>query len=230
METLELEPAQKKLTPAFKRFVEKTGGSSDDWSSDVGRRIHINKLDALVCAKLNIYTVAHLSHIRATPVPEGLPLNEHDTYLIDHSENIYELSKLYVAASMNAEAWTCKESILNMFLTPFPKTDFERWGDANNLGSVARSWFRKDGTPLDVKIAEINELSFYCEEITIQDAIDFVMKYRSGTFKNPYALIRERVAERFRSVTSFHVKDYYLEHIINMCEIRLNTPDGDCPF
>lgn len=230
METSLKDTIEKPMTPALKRFVETTGGTAEEWSTQVGRRIHINKLDALVCAKLDIYTVAHLAFICTTPLPDGMPLSEADNYLIDHSENPYELSKLYVAASINAEAYMSKESILNTYLTVFPKVDFERFGDPNNLGSVSKSWFRKNGTPLDVKLAEINGLDLHCEEITIQDAIDFVMKYRPGTYKNPYQLIREKVAERFRAVTTFQVKDYYLEHIINMCEVRLNTSDGYCPF
>lgn len=232
MEAVLEAPVTESNRPALQRFIAKNGGtekSYEQWATQVGQRMHINKLDALVCAKLDVYTVAHLA-FKATPLPEGIPLNEADNFLIDNSENPYELSKLYVAAGVNAGSFVSKESILNEFLTQFPKGDFERFGDPNNLASVTRSWFKKDGVALDAKIEEINSMDLICEEITIQDAIEFVMKYRPGTYKNPYELIRERVAERFKTITSFQVKDYYLEHIIKMCEFTMCDADMDAPF
>ena len=204
------------------RFIAATGKSEKDyytWASEVGRKMHINKLDALVCAKLDLYTVAHLAY-RSTQLPEGISLSEADDYLITHSTNPYELAKLWTAARTNAESWVSKESILADHLKAIPKADFETHGDPNHLVDVSRSWFRKDAVNLDVQLMEINDMHLYAEWITVQEAIDFIMKYRPGSYKNPSQRILERIEVRFKSVTTFHIKEYYVQHLIRMCELE----------
>ena len=68
----------------LERFMEATGKTEQEyyeWASEVGRRMHINKLDNLVCAKLGIYTVAHLVNM-PTELPEGITLQEVDEFVL----------------------------------------------------------------------------------------------------------------------------------------------------
>ena len=212
------------------RLIAATGKTENDyyaWASEVGRKMHINKLDALVCAKLNLYTVAHLAY-RSTELPFGTLQSDADNYIIWNTENPYELAKYWIAAKANADNHVSKESVLTEHLGAFPKSDFERYGDPNHLGDVSRAWFKKDGINLDVQLMEINEM-FVSEWITLQDAIDFVKNYRPGTYKSPSQLLLERIEAAFRGITTFQIKEYYVQHIIRMCEMEL-VENGDLPF
>ncbi len=216
------------------RFIAATGKSESDynaWASEVGRKMHINKLDALVCAKLGIYTVAHLPHLPhlQTELPETITHAEVMDYMITMSQNPYELAMLWREAKANAEFWICKEAILAEHLSAFPKEDFFRWGDKNHIDGVARAWFHKEGVDLDVQMLEINNMEIWGEEITIQDAIEFVMKYRPGTFKNRAELQIKKIEDRFRVLTTFAIKDYYVDHLIRMCSAPLLNSE-EAPF
>ena len=213
------------------RFIASTGKTENEyqvWATQVGQRMHINKLDAIVCEKLGIYTVAHLPY-RPTELPGLMSEKDAVAYLRENSINPYELCKTWLDALSDAESFVNKFSILNEHLRPFPKTDFERHGDKNHLDSVSRSWFRKDGVNLDVQLMEINDMNLYSEWIRIEDAIDFVMSFRSGAYRNPAQILVEFVEYRFKEVTSFAIKDYYVQHIIQMCEIQM-VEISDVPF
>lgn len=214
------------------RFIASTGKTENDykaWATEVGRKMHINKLDALVCAKLGIYTIAHLPYV-PTELPELMSEKDATAFLRENSINPYELAKTWLDAIADAKAFVNKYSILNDRLRPFPKTDFERHGDKNHLESVSRSWFRKDGINLDVQLMEINNMHLYGEWITIEDAIDFVKGFKSGTYRNPTQILVDFVEYRFKEITSFAIKDYYVQHIIRMCEITEPADHDDLPF
>jgi len=79
----------------MERFIQATGKNQADyqaWASQVGRQMHINSLDRLICAKLGIYTVAHLAKL-STRLPD-IFWNEAqlDEYLLEHSQNPLELA------------------------------------------------------------------------------------------------------------------------------------------
>jgi hypothetical protein len=214
------------------RFIASTGKTENDynaWASEVGRKMHINKLDALVCAKLGIYTVAHLPYL-PTEFPELMTEKDAVAYLRENSINPYELGKTWLEAQADADAFVSKLSILNEHLRPFPKSDFERHGDVNKIGSVSRSWLKKDGVNLDVQLMEINDMNLYGEWITMEDAIDFVMQFRPGSYQNPAQILVEFIEYRFKEITTFAIKDYYVQHIIRMCEIIQPSDNDDVPF
>ncbi|OIN61176.1 hypothetical protein [Arsenicibacter rosenii] len=211
------------------RFVQNTGKSEAEyqaWATEVGRRMHINNLDKLVCAKLNIYTVSHLAYL-PTPTPIDLPADEYDKYLADRTENPLELAQLWLKTKPDAQSWVSVQSILADNLRPFPKSDFELHGDPNWLPDVAKSWFRKDGLNLDVQIEEISAMSG--RQITLQDAIDFVRAHKPGMYKNPAQLQLEYIEERFKNITTFRIKDYYAEHLLKSCYYVVPTFD-EVPF
>ena len=214
------------------RFIASTGKTENDynaWATEVGRKMHINKLDALVCEKIGIYTVAHLPYF-PTELPDLMSEKDAVAFLRENSINPYELGKTWLDAISDAKAFVNKFSILHDRLRPFPKTDFERHGDKNHLGSVSRSWFRKDGINLDVQLMEINDMNLYSEWITMEDAIDFVKEFRPGTYRNPAQLLVDFIEYRFKEITGFAIKEYYVQHIIKMCETALPIESEDLPF
>ncbi|MFN3378909.1 MAG: hypothetical protein ACK41O_05600 [Runella zeae] len=210
------------------RFMAMTGKSEKEYyefATEVGRKMHINSLDKLICAKLNVYTVAHLVYV-STELPFGISENEVDEFLIEHSQNPYELGKLWLNAQAEVDSWICKESIVANSLTCFPKGDFEKWGDPNHLPDVSKSWFNKEGIHLDTQAMEMSENSGF--EIEVQDLIDFVMKWRPRTYKSPALLRKKRIEARWKEVTTFSLKDYYVSHLIRMCQFE--KPENDLPF
>jgi len=214
------------------RFIASTGKTENEytaWATEVGRKMHINKLDAIVCAKLGIYTIAHLPY-RPTELPELMTEKDAVAYLRENSVNPYELAKTWLDAKADAKSFVSKYTILNERLHAFPKTDFEQFGDKNHLGSVSKSWFRKEGINLDVQLMEINNMNLYGEWISIEDAIDFVMTFRPGAYRNPAQLLQEFVEYRFKELTSFAIKDYYVQHLIQMCEVTQVRENDDVPF
>jgi hypothetical protein len=214
------------------RFLEATGKTEKDyytWATEVGRRMHINKLDGLVCAKLDIYTVAHLAE-HPTQLPEGMPESEVNDFLAIHSENPYELAVLWKKTKADAESWVSKESILNEWLTGIRKEDFERWGDKNHAGDINKKWWSKDGLALDTRLQEINEMCLLMEEITTEDAIDFIRAHKPGGYVNPAQKLIKHIEERFKLVTTFRIKDYYVEHLVKMCQATKTEEVADLPF
>jgi hypothetical protein len=215
----------------LERFLEATGKTQQDyytWATEVGRRMHINKLDALVCARLGIYTVAHLVE-KPTPMPEDIGLAELDEHLALYSENPYELATLWMRLQGDAQAWVSKESILNEWLTGIRKEDFEHYGDKNHAGDVSKKWWVKDSVALDAKLHEINDMQLLNEEITPEDAIDFIKAHKPNGYVNPVWKLVAAVESRFKEVTTFRIKDYYVQHLVNMCQgVRVEL--ADAPF
>ena len=225
--------AQALQTPRLRnmeRFIQATGKTQKDyleWASQVGRQMHINTLDKLVCAKFGLYTVAHLP-ILATALPEGIDPEQVDDYLLVHSENPLEIARLWQSARVEADAWVSVESVLNEWLTGMPKEDYERWGDPNHLADVSRAWFKKGSRHLDVQLQEINEASPFV--ITEQDAIDFVTRYRPSSYKSPARLKLERLEERFKQLTTFKIKDYYADHLVRSAVPTVPALTEEVPF
>lgn len=214
----------------LERFMAATGKTEAEYyayATEVGQRMHINALDKLICAKFDIYTVSHLAH-RLTPIPEGMPELELDDYLIEHSQNPLELGVLWQKLKAEEDSIVTKETELNSLLKPFPKPDFERFADPNWQADVSRSWFKKVGANLDVQLMEINDTS--CLHFTMDDLIEFIRNYRPGGYVNTAELLRiETVEKRFKELTTFRIKPYYVEHLMKSCNYY-ETPSEDLPF
>jgi hypothetical protein len=206
----------------------KTEREYEKWATQVGQRMHINRLDGLVCARMGIYTVAHLVHL-STEVPDDMGLAEMDEHLAQHSENAYELATLWLRLRGDAEAWVSKESVLNEWLTGVKKEDFERWGDKNHAGDVSRKWWNAEAVSLDGVLHEINDMELLNEEITFEDAIEFIKAHKPGGYVNPVWGMVARVERRFKEITTFRLKDYYVDHLLSMCQVAQPELE-DAPF
>ncbi|WP_421830235.1 hypothetical protein [Larkinella sp.] len=214
----------------LERFLATTGKTEKEyyeWATEVGRRMHINTLDKMVCAKLGLYTVAHLALI-PTPLPADIDPERVDEYLYDHSQNPLEIAKLWKQACVDADAWVSVESVLDEHLAPFPKEDFERWGDKNWLPDVSRSWFKKTGRHLDVQVDEINAIA--PAQVSIEAILDFVRTYKPNSYQSPAQVIRLNLEDRFRQLTGFRIKDYYVEHLIRSAHFSQPATTETVPF
>lgn len=232
MEALTTTPKARNLD----RFIAATGKTEKEyqaWATQVGKQMHINTLDRIVCAKLGIYTVAHLPQL-PTRIPELMwDERQIDEHLLAHSENPLELAKLWRHYQIEARMYVSVESVLDEYLNPFPKADFERWGDVNCLGDVSKAWFRKEGTnrratPLDVQVDEINEVATI--RITLDDIIRFVQNHKPNAYKSPMAEMVERIEERFKDVTTFRIKEYYADHLLRSSMLTHPALTEEVPF
>ena len=219
-----------KIGSNCQRHIEKYEGATEvnyvAFSKLTAQKVAISRMDSELCNRLNIYSVAHLFNFQ-TELPVELDSeNEYHAYLLEKSDNIYEIAKFWKQAKADAESWSCKESIIDKHLPPFPKKCFERWGDKNWLKDVSKKWFNEKATQLDVLVEVISSDSSI--EILIDDCIEFVKKYKPNTYKNPKQLEQEMLEKRFKEIAGFNIKDYYADHIIRSNEFchaeRLSVP------
>lgn len=221
-----------KIGTCFERHINKYEGATQidyiEFSRRTARKVAISRCDQEICEIFNIYTVSHLAQL-VTELPDlGIDELEYQAYLIDNSKNPYEIAKLWQKAKSDAESWVSVESIINEYLSAIPKEDFERWGDKNCLSDVSNRWFKKDSINIDVKVEEINAQSGI--QITIEDCIDFVKRFRPNGYKNPMQIQKELLENRFKEMVGFNLKDYYAEHLIKSCEFCLIKVSDVVPF
>lgn len=203
------------------RYMATTGKSESDYANfatQVGRKMHINYLDRLICEKYSIYVVAHLN-LSPTIVPNEEPWEKYYEYVLENSNNPLELAELWVRAKADADSFQSRESIMDTFLKPFPKENFEQHGDKNWVVDVSKSWFDKKGLPMDTQIKEMNSVHGLEEDMAIgfDDVIEFVRKFRRNEYRNPEFLRMKEVEKRFKEITGFQIKDYYVEHLLKAC-------------
>lgn len=218
---------------AERHLVKYEGSSEQDYiefSKRTARKVAISKCDSELCEKLGIYTIAHLAHLPTEHPDEYMEEHEFEKYLLENSKNPYELAKIWLKLKADAESYVDVESMLNLYLPAFPKEDFERWGDKNCLSNVSKAWFRKEAIHLDVKVEEFNTNKHIGLTITVQDCIDFVMKYKPNAYKNPIQVQKEGIEERFKEIAGFSLKDYYAEHLIKSCEFCSIEILDEVPF
>lgn len=221
--------AEIKIGHNCERHLAKHQGTTEDdyreFSRRTARKVTIGRFDAEICKKFGIYTVSHLSLLPSDLV-EDMDLNDAMS-IIQITKNPYELAKMWVDTKKEAESYVSRESILDEHLAAFPKEDFERWGDVNHLRDVSKKWFAEGAIHLDVRIEIINETAAL--EVSIEDVIEFVKKYKPNTYKNPITLIKEEIEIQFKEVVGFSLKSYYAEHLIQACEF-VKKEIIDVPF
>lgn len=219
-----------KVKTNMERFMASTGKTEEDykeWASSVGRQMHINTLDKLICATNNVYAVSHLGFQR-TEISEYLDEKETTDFLIEHSTNPYELAMIWSQTRLEAYNYVDRFSIIDMFLSQFPKENFERFGDKNWLPDVSRSWFKKDGVPLDTQLQEMSSVSGI--DIEMDDIIEFVRTYRRNTYLNPAQILLKKIEQRWKELTTFSLKDYYVEHLIKANTYAPAVEEIEVPF
>jgi hypothetical protein len=231
MEAVVEKPAPLKNKERYMAITGKSEADYANFATQVGRKMHINYLDKLVCEKFGIYTVAHLN-LMVTVMPNEEPWEAYCEYVLKNSENPLEIAELWRRCKGDAESWMSRESIIDTFLSPFPKENFEQHGDKNWLTDVSKSWFDKKGLPLDTQIKEMNSVYGLEEDMAVgfDDVIDFVRKYRRNEYRNPEALRLKVIEARFKEITSFQIKEYYVEHLMKSCRPVYSFTDETVPF
>ena len=152
-----------------------------------------------------------------TELPEGLNPEEGNLFIIENSENPLELASIYFFEEPSGKAETIDEMIGEFGLGKITQDSFNNFGDRNKVtGGMARTYFKKDGLPLDVAAKEMSD--YYETEITPEDLADFIIKYPSGSqsaLRQFETRTANEAANRFKELTGLDIDRKMAEKILN---------------
>jgi len=152
-----------------------------------------------------------------TELPEGLNTEEGNLFIIENSENPLELASIYFFEEPFGKAETIDEMIGEFGLGKITQDSFNNFGDRNKVtGGMARTYFKKDGLPLDVAAKEMSD--YYETEITPEDLADFIIKYPSGSqsaLRQFETKTANEAANRFKELTGLDLDRKMAEKILN---------------
>ena len=152
-----------------------------------------------------------------TELPEGLNPEEGNLFIIENSKNPLELASIYFFEEPFGKAETIDEMIGEFGLGKITQDSFNNFGDRNKVtGGMARTYFKKDGLPLDVAAKEMSD--YYETEITPEDLADFIIKYPSGSqsaLRQFETKTANEAANRFKELTGLDLDRKMAEKILN---------------
>ena len=145
--------------------------------------------------------------VKIKPIPER-PMEEgailHD-WIADYSDDANEIFKAHVSELESApysQLLPWQQYVISQNIT---KESFERFSDKNNItGTLAKSWFKKDGLGIDQLHQSISE---DYNEVDIQEIIDFILKFPGKNVRKTTDLVNPLV-NRYREVTGMSIKNH----------------------
>jgi hypothetical protein len=187
--------------------------------------------DRWICEKTHLVgSVADFANEFVSEVCPFFAPHEVDRYILENSNNPYELAKLYLKAKRERYEDLSIEGIIADNIGSFPLSSFRRFGDANCLtDEITENYISDAGLSIDVQAQQITET--YYREITPQDIVEFVFLYPKRNYKESFL---KQVEKAFHACTSFNIKPYYAEYLVSVCENQEETINEieheDCPF
>ncbi|MCK8492901.1 hypothetical protein M0L20_13620 [Spirosoma sp. RP8] len=157
-----------------------------------------------------------MQFIPETVIPDFFEAHEADDLLRTTSEHPLELSRIYLTLLSEERCDYSKEGAINDCLRPFPKTDFERWGDKNWLSDVSNAWFDKEGSPLDVQAMEISE--YYNGEVTENDLVEYVRAWKPGKYRSVQKRQLDELETRWLDLFGFKISKRYAESLTGLVD------------
>lgn len=115
-----------------------------------------------------------------------------------------------------ADASSTISYMISEKLTKFPINDFHRFGDKNCVKDVSKAWFSSIGISLDVQADILTD--FYKKEITTNDLIEHVMKYRPGQYAQPLENELNSVLSNFSAIYDVKLTPAYAKFLINIAQ------------
>ena len=134
--------------------------------------------------------------------PEGA-VNEEEGFMhiAKESNNPLEVAEnwLYSSESTNVEA-DYKNSQIQEHIPSISRQSFINASDVANIGNnLARQYFRKDGTPIDVAAQELSETAGI--EITVEDLVTFMLENTKGYKPKEVSRMSTMLANKFQDLT-----------------------------
>ena len=225
--TVEVEIDPKKISIENKEYTTKTGRQKVTYENGqlVVRDIKTGKEVSAATRKKAIdeyvdafdFEKGKTAEENITELPEGLNPEEGNLFIIENSENPLELASIYFFEEPSGKAETIDEMIGEFGLGKITQDSFNNFGDRNKVtGGMARTYFKKDGLPLDVAAKEMSD--YYETEITPEDLADFIIKYPSGSqsaLRQFETRTANEAANRFKELTGLDIDRKMAEKILN---------------
>ena len=215
---------------AIRHLAKHEGSTNDDYVSfarATARKVQVSRMDQVVCEISKIYAVNHLVHIQEE-IEFYMTEMEVKEHLLDVSVNAYQLAMIWKELKADADGYYSKMCVIDEFLGQFTKASFERFADVNWSKDVHRGWFSEKALGLDVQLQEMNSSSGFV--IVMDDLIDFVKTYRRNEYVSCARKKQKFLEEKWKSLFGFNIRDYYVEHLIKVCEFVGVTDDVEVPF
>jgi hypothetical protein len=215
---------------AIRHLAKYEGSTNEDYvafARATARKVHVSRMDQIVCEVSKVYSVNHLVHTQAEL---EFYMTEVDTreYVLEHSINAYQIGLIWKELKADAEGYYSKTCVIDEFLGQFTKGSFERFGDVNWSKDVHRGWFSEKGLALDVALMEMNSSSGFV--IEMDDLIDFVKTYRRNEYVSSARKKQQFLEDKWKGLFGFNIRDYYVEHLIKVCEFVGEIEDNEVPF
>lgn len=139
----------------------------------------------------------------------GKEVTDPDAYIAQNSDNPAEIASQFVESeATDIVNLDHKTSVIADHIGKVPRESFIRFGDRNLINnSMARSYFNKEGTSIDVLAKELSEISGL--DVTEQDIVDFIVDHPSGAyqFKAQETSSQSDLRNKFRELTGLELTD-----------------------
>ncbi len=163
------------------------------------------------------FAKGEMSYDVVAEAPSGLNEEEIKRFTVENSKNPLEIAQMYVMEPRESKLDTIEQMIADYGLGKLTQKGFERFGDRNLItGGMAKTYFNKEGTPIDVRAKEMSD--YYGVEITPKNVIDFMIAYPSGAsqaVKAGETRVAREAAERFKDLTGIDLNSTTAAKVID---------------
>ena len=201
----------------LEKFLLKNPGKTEsdyrEWATNCGKAGFESRMDRAV--------LLALAQCRWKNTFGASSREEYHQNLVQYSKNPLEIMQHYLNLHRERPDEFSKGFVIEKFLQPFPKKDYERWGDKNNMRQVARKWFDANGVHLDVQCIALCE--YFNNEITEEDVIEHITS-------EPYRTENEKwiqdVEQMWKATYGFKITREYAEGILHPKKVEVydNVP------
>jgi len=201
----------------LEKFLLKNPGKTEsdyrEWATNCGKAGFESRMDRAV--------LLALAQCRWKNTFGASSREEYHQNLVQYSKNPLEIMQHYLNLHRERPDEFSKGFVIETFLQPFPKKDYERWGDKNNMRQVARKWFDANGVHLDVQCIALCE--YFNNEITEEDVIEHITS-------EPYRTENEKwiqdVEQMWKATYGFKITREYAEGILHPKKVEVydNVP------
>ena len=202
----------------IEKFLLKNPGKSEAdyqvWATQCGKAGFESRMDRVL--------ILALAKCRWKNDIAASSQEEYHENVLQYCENPIQTMQHYLNLHMERPDEFSKGFVIEEFLMPFPKKDYERWGDKNNIKSVNRKWFDADGTNLDVQCLALCE--YFNAEVTEEDVIEHIS---NEPYKSQSGRWLLEIEQMWKAKYGFKLTREYADGILNVKQVEVFE---DLPF
>lgn len=226
-ETIKVEAPKQQLDQENRTYTTKTGKQNVDYEKGqlIVRDIKTGKEVSDITRKKAIdeyvesfdFGKGKRFNEVVTDIPSGLNEEEGKRFIVENTNNPLEVLETYVVEPKESKLTTEEQMIADYGLGKLTQKGFKRFGDENLItGGMAKTYFNKEGTPIDVRAKEMSD--YYGKEITPQNIVNFMIAYPSGAsqaVRLGETRVAREAAAKFKELTGIDLNSKVAERIID---------------